>query len=111
MRARLSFAVIAGVALVATIVWILASKDHTDEQVRRAGAPIADSLASYIRARHACPPSLEAIALTPPVTKYGAFTYRTWDSAAKCQLSVGVYARDGFEDYWQYPPGDWYSNR
>ena len=111
MKPRVSFALLAGCALVATIGLILATKDRTDEQMRAIGAPVADSLAAYIRAHHACPASLEAIALTAPVTKYGPFTYRTWENSAKCQIAVGVYARDGFEDYWQYPPGDWYSNR
>ena len=111
MKARANFALLAGGALVATIAFILSSKDHTDAEMRAAGAPLADSLAAYIRAHGACPLSLEALGLVSPVTKYGAFTYRAWDNAAKCQISVGVYARDKFEDYWLYPPGDWYSNR
>ena len=49
--------------------------------------------------------------LAPPITKYGPFRYRTWDDGRKCQMTVGIYARDGFEEYWAYPPGDWYSNR
>lgn len=111
MNVRVNFALLAGAALAVTIVVILGSKDRTDEQMRKAGAPLADSLAAYIRAHHACPPSLDALALAPPVTKFGPFTYRTWDAGAHCQISVGIYARDGFEDYWLYPPGDWYSNR
>ena len=111
MKARANFALFAGAALAVTIAIILFSKDRTDEQMRALGAPLADSLAAYIRAHHACPPTLEAIGLASPSTKFGPFTYRTWDGGAKCQISVGVYARDGFEDYWQFPPGDWYSNR
>ena len=111
MKARANFALFAGAALAVTIAVILFSKDRTDEQMRALGAPLADSLAAYIRAHHACPPTLEAIGLASPSTKFGPFTYRTWDRGAKCQISVGLYARDGFEDYWLYPPGDWYSNR
>ena len=111
MKARANFALFAGAALAVTIAIILFSKDRTDEQMRALGAPLADSLAAYIRAHHACPPTLEAIGLASPSTKFGPFTYRTWDRGAKCQISVGLYARDGFEDYWLYPPGDWYSNR
>ena len=111
MKARANFALFAGAALAVTIAVILFSKDRTDEQMRALGAPLADSLAAYIRAHHACPPTLEAIGLASPSTKFGPFTYRTWDRGAKCQISVGVYAHDGFEDYWLYPPGDWYSNR
>ena len=111
MKTRANFALFAGAALVVAIALILFSKDRTDEQMRALGAPLADSLAAYIRARHACPASLEAIGLASPSTKFGPFTYRTWDRGAKCQISVGLYARDGFEDYWLYPPGDWYSNR
>jgi len=108
---RWGFAGLAGAALVAVIVTILATKDKTDQEMRRAGAPLADSLDAYTRAHHACPASLAAIGLTSPATRYGPFTYKAWDNGTHCQLSVGVYARDGFEEYWQYPPGDWYSNR
>ena len=111
MKPRHSFPVIAALGVLAAVVVILATKDRSGEKLRRTGGPIADSLDAYTRAHHACPASLEAIGLAPPVTKYGPFRYRTWDGNTHCQLVVGVYARDGFEEYWLYPPGDWYSSR
>lgn len=111
VRARPSFAWLAGLAIVATVGIILTTKDHTGDDLRRAGAPLSDSLDAYTHAHRACPATLEAIGLTSPQTKYGPFTYRTWENATHCEISVGVYARDGFEEYWLYPPGDWYSSR
>ena len=111
MKIRFPFAWLAGLGLVATVGAILTTKDHSGDELRRVGTPLADSLDAYTRAHHACPASLAAIGLVSPSTKVGPFTYRTWENGTHCQLSVGVYARDGFEEYWLYPPGDWYSNR
>jgi hypothetical protein len=111
MRRGIPFGLLAGAGVVAAVVLIVSTKDHEGDQLRQIGAPVADSLDAYARRHHACPPALGAIGLAPAVTKYGAFLYRTWDDGRKCELSVGVFARDGFEEYWLYPPGDWYSNR
>ena len=108
---RPPFAVVALLGVVAAVIVILATKDRSGEQLRKIGAPLADSLDAYTRAHRSCPPSLEAIGLVSPVTKWGPFTYRTWDNGTHCRITVGVYARDGFEEYWMYPPGDWYSSR
>ncbi len=111
MTAGAKFALLAAAGVAAAVVIIVSTKDHGGDELRRVGAPVADSLDAYTRAHRACPPSLAAIGLAPPDTKYGPFTYRMFDDGKKCEFSVGVYARDGFEEYWMYPPGDWYSNR
>ena len=105
------FALIAAAGVVAAVGLILATKDRSGDELRRLGAPLADSLDAYTAAHHDCPATLEAIGLTSPATKYGPFVYKTWDGGKKCQITVGIYARDGFEEYWVYPPGDWYSLR
>jgi hypothetical protein len=105
------FALVAAGGVAAAVALILATKDKSGDELRRAGAPLADSLDAYTSAHKACPATLEAIGLTSPATNYGPFVYRTWDGGKKCQITVGIYARDGFEEYWVYPPGDWYSLR
>jgi hypothetical protein len=111
MKPRVSFGAVAAFAVLLTVVYILATKDRSEVQLRRIGKPLADSLDAYTRAHQACPPTLAAIGLVAPTTPYGPFTYRTWDGGTHCEISVGVYVRDGFQEYWLYPPGDWYSNR
>jgi hypothetical protein len=111
VKAGARFALLAAVGVIAAVLLIMATKDHGGDELRRIGAPVADSLDAYTRAHHACPPSLEAIGLAAPSTKYGPFVYKLFENGAKCEITVGIYARDGFEEYWLYPPGDWFSSR
>ena len=111
MKPRVPFGLIAALGVVAAVVIILATKDHSGDELRRIGKPVADSLDAYTRAHQACPASLAALGLTAPATRYGPFEYKLFEGGRKCEITVGVYARDGFEEYWMYPPGDWYSNR
>jgi len=111
MKPRVPFALLAALGVVAAVAIIVSTKDHSGDELRRIGKPLADSLDAYTRVHQACPASLEAIGLTAPATSYGPFRYLLFENGRKCQITVGVYARDGFEEYWLYPPGDWYSNR
>ena len=111
MTAGAKFALVAAGGVIAAVVLIMATKDHGGDELRRIGAPVADSLDAYTRTHKNCPPSLEAIGLAAPVTPYGPFAYKLFEGGAKCEITVGVYARDGFEEYWLYPPGDWFSSR
>lgn len=111
MKLRVPFALLAGLGVVAAVVIIVSTKDHSGDEIRRIGKPVADSLDAYTRTHQSCPVSLEAIGLAPPATRYGPFRYLLFEGGKKCEITVGVYARDGFEEYWIYPPGDWYSNR
>lgn len=111
MKQGARFVLIAAGGVAAAVAVILATKDKSGDELRRIGAPLADSLDRYTTAHHECPATLDALGLKSPDTKYGPFVYRIWDGGKKCQITVGVYARDGFEESWVYPPGDWYSLR
>jgi hypothetical protein len=111
VKLRVPFAAVAAIGVVAAVIVIVTTKDHTGPTLRKVGGAVADSLDRYTQHHHACPATLEAIGLAPPVTEVGPFRYRTWEDGRQCQFTAGVFARDGFEEYWVYPPGDWYSLR
>jgi hypothetical protein len=111
MKPRVPFALIAALGVVAAVVIIVSTKDHSGDELRRIGKPVADSLDAYTHTHQACPSSLAAIGLTAPDTRWGPFRYQLFEGGKKCSITAGVYARDGFEEYWMYPPGDWYSSR
>jgi hypothetical protein len=108
---RIPFALFAALGVAGAVAFILATKDKSGDALRRIASPVVDSLDAYTRAHRACPTSLADLGLIAPMTKYGPYRYETWDGATHCRITVGIYARDGFEEYWLYPPGDWYSNR
>lgn len=97
---------IAAVVSVNTIVdWHGTPHTLRDSQ---SGRSTVESLNAYIRDHQRCPVTLAEIGITLRPTDGPPLVYRTWDDRTKCAFTTGDYGLHGFEEYWGYPPGDWY---
>jgi len=107
------FALIIGVGIVGFTILMAFRHGPSGNGLGRSpiGSSTAAALGAYIKVHHLCPPTLAAIALTPPAGELPSLHYRTWDGRTQCEFTSGDYGLDGSEDYWRYPPGDWYVYR
>ena len=105
------FGLVVAITLVVSILLIVFVRDRgRPDSLRRSqlGASIADSLGAYIQSHRTCPTSLQEIGITQPAADSQTLHYRAWDGGTKCEVTAGDYGLQGFEEYWRYPPGDWY---
>jgi len=91
-------------------VYLLVDWNRSPNQLRssQGGTSTAESLVAHIRAHQRCPATLEEIGIDSRPLHGAPLLYRSWDDRTKCAFTSGDYGLRGFEEYWSYPPGDWY---